>query len=218
LKNKLSGNLRLIVILEIAAFLLLIIVGLIGYYYQIPFEDLTANPLSQLNIPFYQGILQRVGLILWGFVVILPLFTNYILDSSKIPGETKRFLLFSGIFFGYFLIDELLLIHNFIFPKVLNIHQLLVLILYAVTTFFFLLRFRNILNDKYSWVFLIAILFLGLSMIIDILSYLKVIQFEIRYFLDDGAKFLGIFNLFVYYFFYCKDLILDYKDHYKIKN
>ncbi len=218
MKNKLSGNLRLIVILEIAAFLLLIIVGLIGYYYQIPFEDLTANPLSQLNIPFYQGILQRVGLILWGFVVILPLFTYYILESSKIPGETKRFLLFSGIFFGYFLIDELLLIHNFIFPKVLNIHQLLVLILYAVTTFFFLLRFRNILNDKYSWVFLIAILFLGLSMIIDILSYLKVIQFEIRYFLDDGAKFLGIFNLFVYYFFYCKDLILDYKYHYKIKN
>jgi hypothetical protein len=218
LKNKLSGNLRLIVILEIAAFLLLIIVGLIGYYYQIPFEDLTANPLSQINIPFYQGILQRVGLILWGFVVILPLFTYYILESSKIPGETKRFLLFSGIFFGYFLIDELLLIHNFIFPKVLNIHQLLVLILYAVTTFFFLLRFRNILNDKYSWVFLIAILFLGLSMIIDILSYLKVIQFEIRYFLDDGAKFLGIFNLFVYYFFYCKDLILEYKYHYKIKN
>ncbi len=218
MKNKLIGNLRLIVILEISAILLLIIVGLIGYYYQIPFEDLTANPLSQINIPFYQGILQRVGLILWGFVVILPLFTCYILESSKIPGETKRFLLFSGIFFGYFLIDELLLIHNFIFPKVLNIHQLLVVIVYAVLTLIFLIRFRIIIKNNFLWLFVIAISFLGLSVLVDILSYLKVIRFSFRYLLDDGAKFLGIFNLFVYYFIYCKYIILDYKDYYKIRN
>lgn len=195
----------------------MMVIGLIGYYFQLPFQDLTANPLSQFNIPFYQGILQRIGLILWGFVVILPLFTYSVLDSSNILRETKRFLLFSGVFFGYFLIDELLLIHNFIVPKILNVHQLLILILYVAANLFFLLRFRKILCINYLWIFMIAISFLGLSMIIDILSYLKVIHFEIRYFLDDGAKFLGIFNLFIYYLFYCKYLILDYKYHYKIK-
>ena len=196
----------------------MIVIGLIGYYFQVPFQDLTANPLSKFNMPFYQGILQRMGLILWGFVVILPLFTYSVLGSSDILGETRRFLIFSGVFFGYFLFDELLLIHNFILPKILYIHQLPVLILYAAATLFFLLRFRKILRIYYLWVFVIAISFLGLSMIIDILSYLKVIRFSFRYLLDDGAKFLGIFNLFIYYFVYCKDLILDFKCHYKIKN
>jgi len=213
LKNKLIGNFRLILLLEIAAFLIMMVIGFIGYYFQIPFQDLTANPLSKFNIPFYQGILQRIGLILWGFVLILPLLTYSVLGSSDNLGETRRFLLFSGVFFGYFLIDELLLIHNFILPKIINIRQLPVLIFYAAATLFFLLRFRKILIKNYLWVIVIAISFLGLSMIIDILSYQKVIQFEIRYFLDDGAKFLGIFSLFIYYFFYCKDLILDYKSH-----
>ena len=206
-----TAGLKLFIILELLAVLLVCVIGFVGFVFEITFPDLTANPISHLAVPFYQGILQRIGIILWGGTVLITLFTYYNLEPSENLLEIRKFLLSSGIFFGYFLIDELLLIHNFIFPIVLNIHQLLVLILYAVTTLIFLLRFRNILNDKYSGVFLIAILFLGLSMIIDILSYLKVIQFEIRYFLDDGAKFLGIFNLFVYYFFYCKDLILDYK-------
>lgn len=142
--------------------------------------------------------------------MILPLFTYYILKNSNTPGEIKSYLLFSGVFFGYFLIDELLLIHNFIFPKILNIHQLLVLILYAIATLFFLFRFRKTLYANYFLIFVVAIFFLGLSMIIDIFSYLKVIQINNRYFLDDGAKFLGILNLFIYFFLFCKDTILDY--------
>lgn len=213
-----TTGLKLFIILELLAVLLVFVIGFIGFVFEIPFPDLTANPISRMAVPFYQGILQRIGTILWGGTVLLTLFSYSSVESSENLIEIRKFLLSSGIFFGYFLMDELLLIHNFIFPKVLNIHQLLILILYVAATLFFLLRFRKILCINYLWIFMIAISFLGLSMIIDILSYLKVVQFEIRYFLDDGAKFLGIFNLFIYYFFYCKDLILDYKYDYKIKN
>jgi hypothetical protein len=213
-----TTGLKLIIILELFAVLLVFVVGFIGFVFEIPFPDLTANPISRMAVPFYQGILQRIGTILWGGTVLLTLFSYSSMESSENLIEIRKFLLSSGIFFGYFLIDELLLIHNFIFPKVLNIHQLLVVIVYAVLTLIFFIRFRIIIKNNFLWLFVIAISFLGLSVLVDILSYLKVIRFSFRYLLDDGAKFLGIFNLFVYYFFYCKDLILDYKYHYKIKN
>ena len=197
-------DIRFYLILEFFAVILVTIVGLSGFILNISFSDLTANPISRLGVPFYQGILQRFGIIVWGLAVILPLFTFSILKSSETLKEVRKFLLFSGIFFGYFVLDELLLIHNHIFPKVLNIHQLLILIVYAILTLIFLVRFKNIIRHNFPMIFLSAVFFLGLSMMIDIVSYLKIIQFSYRYFLDDSFKFLGIFNLFIYYFVFCK--------------
>ena len=161
----------------------------LGSFFEIPFPDLTANPISRMAVPFYQGILQRIGTILWGGTVLVTLFTYYNLESYENLIEIRKFLLSSGIFFGYFLIDELLLIHNFIFPIVLNIHQLLVVIVYAVLTLIFFIRFRIIITNNFLWLFVIASSFLGLSVLVDILIYLKVIRFSFRYLLDDGAKF-----------------------------
>ena len=195
-----TTNLKLIIVFALIAVLMVLVVGTIGFVFNIPFSDLTANPVSRLNAPFYQGILQRIGMILWGSIVILTLCNYYFLKSSGNLKELRKFLFFSGIFFGYLLMDELLLIHNFIFPKVLNIHQLLVLIVYVFLTIIFLLRFGRIIKNNFLWLFIIAITFLGISMMVDILSYLRVIQLGFRYLLDDGAKFLGTFSLFIYYF------------------
>ena len=134
-------NLKLIIVFALIAVLLVLVVGIVGFVFNIPFSDLTANPVSRLNVPFYQGILQRIGMILWGSIVILTLCNYYFLKSSGNLKELRKFLFFSGIFFGYLLMDELLLIHNYIFPKVLNIHQLFVLIVYVFLTLIFLLRF-----------------------------------------------------------------------------
>lgn len=199
-----TEDLKLIIFLELLAVLLVFAAGCIGLVFEIPFADLTANPISHLDAPFYQGILQRIGVILWGGTVLITLFSFSILKSSENLNESKKFLLSSGIFFGYFLMDELLLIHNFIFPEVLNIHQLLVLIVYAVLTLFFLVRFRSIIKNSFVWLFVTAIVFLGISMLVDILSYLNIIQFKFRYLLDDGSKFIGISNLFIYNLIYCK--------------
>ncbi|MBK7377523.1 MAG: hypothetical protein IPJ03_00690 [Ignavibacteriales bacterium] len=192
------------IILELFAVLLVFIVGFIGLVFEIPFTDLTANPISLLDLPFYQGILQRIGVILWGGTVLVTLFSFSILKSSENLKDIKKFLLYSGIFFGYFLMDELLLIHNFILPKVFNIHQLIVLIVYVILTVLFLLKFRNLIKKNNISLFAVAVTFLGLSVLVDILSYLNVVRFSFRYLLDDGLKFLGIANLFIYYLIYCR--------------
>ncbi|MDX1798405.1 MAG: hypothetical protein R3255_07130, partial [Candidatus Lokiarchaeia archaeon] len=109
-----TTNLKLIIVFALIAVLMVLVVGTIGFVFNIPFSDLTANPVSRLNAPFYQGILQRIGMILWGSIVILTLCNYYFLKSSGNLKELRKFLFFSGIFFGYLLMDELLLIHNFI--------------------------------------------------------------------------------------------------------
>lgn len=198
-----TADIRFIV-LELFAVLLVFIVGFIGLVFEIPFANLTANPISLLDLPFYQGILQRIGVILWGGTVLITLFSFSILKSSENLKDIKKFLLYSGIFFGYFLMDELLLIHNFILPKVFNIHQLIVLIVYVILTVLFLYKFRNFIKKNNISLFAIAVTFLGLSVLVDILSYLNVVRFSFRYLLDDGLKFLGIANLFIYYLIYCR--------------
>lgn len=192
------------IILELFAVLLVFIVGFIGLVFEIPFANLTANPISLLDLPFYQGILQRIGVILWGGTVLITLFSFSVLKSSENLKDIKKFLLYSGIFFGYFLMDELLLIHNFILPKVFNIHQLIVLIVYVILTVLFLFRFRNLIKKNNISLFAVAVTFLALSVLVDILSYLNVVRFSFRYLLDDGLKFLGIANLFIYYLIYCR--------------
>jgi hypothetical protein len=57
--------------------------------------------------------------------------------------------------------------------------------------------------------FLSAISLLALSMMIDIFSYLKIIKFSFRYFLDDSLKFLGIFNLFIYFFIFNRNKLIN---------
>ncbi|MBK6914298.1 MAG: hypothetical protein IPH11_11835 [Ignavibacteriales bacterium] len=198
-----TADIRFIV-LELFTVLLVFIVGFIGLVFEIPFANLTANPISLLDLPFYQGILQRIGVILWGGTVLITLFSFSVLKSSENLKDIKKFLLYSGIFFGYFLMDELLLIHNFILPKVFNIHQLIVLIVYVILTVLLLLKFRNLIKKNNISLFAVAVTFLGLSVLVDILSYLNVVRFSFRYLLDDGLKFLGIANLFIYYLIYCR--------------
>ena len=204
-----SKDLKLIIFLELLAVVLVVVIGFSGLIFGIPFPDLTSNPLSRLGLPFYQGVMQRLGLLIWACAAVLPLFTLFALWSVNNINEIKWYLLLSGIFFGYFVFDELLLIHNFIFPRVFHVHQLLVLIIYMIITVLFLIRFRKTLKGNYFFIFLTALAFLGMSMLIDILSYLKVVQFSFRYLLDDSIKFLGIFNLLIYYFLFCKKVIVE---------
>ena len=209
MKQLSQSSSRIIFALEIVAFSIVILIWISGIVFSIPFPELSANPISFLNAPFYQGILNRLGLLFWGFLLILNLFTYNLLGIDDKMKETKIFLLYSSLLFGFFLMDEMLLVHNYIFPKVLKIHQLLVLILYAVTALLFVIKFRKIIKNNYLLLYLAAISFLAMSMLVDILSYLKIIHFSFRYFLDDSIKFIGIFNLFIYYFMFCRKKLFE---------
>lgn len=207
--RKISSNLKLILYLELFAILILICIGVLGQIFSIPIPMLTANPISFLKAPFYQGILHRLGLMFWSFIVIINLFTYTIIKNKNYSSEETSFLLFSSLFFGFFMFDEMLLIHNDILPKLIGIHQLIVLIIYTIVALIFLLSFKKTILKNFPVLFLSAISLLALSMMIDIFSYLKIIKFSFRYFLDDSLKFLGIFNLFIYFFIFNRNKLIN---------
>lgn len=189
-----------IYIIEILSILILVLVILFSIFLKIPFDQISANPLVQYKAPLYMGLLNRIGIIFWCGTVFVTLFSylylNLLKESSK---DMNRFFLSSCLFFGYFLLDELFLLHGVFIPKVIGIHQLIVLIIYAFSAFCFVIYFRLLIIKSGSIFFLAAISLLGGSVIVDILSYLKILDIGFRYILDDGLKYLGILTLFIYY-------------------
>jgi hypothetical protein len=199
-----------IIWLELLTIFALSFVVVIALYFNIPLVDLTANPYSKLKIPYYMGLFQRAGIIIWCATVFITFFTSVLLNNFyKSKNRFKKFLLYSSFLFGYFMLDEIFLFHGLIIPRFLGIHQLIVLILYAIILLVFLIIFlKEILKTNYIY-FFIAVTFLGLSVTIDILSYLKAIKIDFRYLLDDGFKVFGLVNLFIYYFVNCYFSIIE---------
>ena len=196
-KSKLNW---LIITIELFSIFLLIILYLFSYFAQVPFENISASPLIKYKAPLYTGLLNKAGIIFWCGSVFISFFCYKMLSLVKESDKDLcRFFLYSFLFFGYFLLDELFQLHGRIIPQYIGIHQLIVLIIYAVVTIWFIFYFRKtIIKTEYIY-FFIAVLFLGSSVIVDISSYLKILQIDFRYLLDDGFKYLGIVNLFLYF-------------------
>lgn len=201
---------RTALLIELIGILILILLIVSGMIFDIPFEHFSANLISELGKPFYLGILNKIGVVFWSFSIIINFFTYILLknENSILTWEMK-FLLYSCIFFGYFLLDELFELHGIILPRYIGIHQLIVLIIYGMVTFFYIFYFRKEISNSYFPIFFLAISFLAISVFTDIFSYLGIIHLSFRYLLDDGAKFLGTVNLFIYFFILGQNLILN---------
>lgn len=199
---------NLITIFITTVCLLLLII--ISNQSQISFDKFSANPNSATGEPFYTGIIYKLGIVFWSATVIVSLF-GFILFKKLSPNEQNpiKYLGYSSLFFGYFLCDELFQLHGTIFPKYIGIKQLLLLIVYSIIAIIYLVKFRmEILKSSYGFL-IAAFCLLALSMITDILSYLKIINLSFRYILDDGAKFLGIVNLFLYFINYSLNAVIN---------
>jgi hypothetical protein len=189
-----------IIYLELSSLLFLLVVFFIGSFLNISFENFSANPISRFKMPLYTGIIHIISLLFWCASTVIPIFIFFNIKSLNINSEWKKFMFYSSLFFGYFLLDELILLHSIIIPKYIGIHQLIVLIIYIVAALVYFISLRKlILKTEYFYLFL-AFLLLGFSVITDIMSYLKIININFRYLLDDGFKFLGLVNLFIYFF------------------
>lgn len=207
-----------ILTVEVISIVFVLILVLFAYQYQIPFVKLSANPVSSTGEHFYTGILYKVGIVFWSAVVTTSLISFLILRYFRYDFQSaERFAGFSFLFFGYFLADEIFQLHGTVFPKFFGIKQLFVLGFYAIFAIIFFIYFRGVIKKNKYITLIIAFLFLATSYFTDILSYLKVINFSYRYILDDGSKFLGIVNLFIFYLAFCFNNIISMENSKKLK-
>ena len=158
---------------------------------------LTMDQSAVANIPPYIGVFSSIGILLWCVCAAICLFTYGVLKKANQAQEYANFLLFSGLITTLLLIDDLFLLHEFVFPKYLYISERIVYAAYMIVFSSFFIRFRKIFQKTEFVILLAAILSLGLSMIADM------IWEGLPTFVEDTFKLVGITTWVTYFVRLC---------------
>lgn len=182
-------------------FLLLLV--LLSLYQDSPISKFTRDPAATAGISPLTGVASHFGVLLLTASGAICLFSWVILKKSGV-GQLSVFLLCSGLMSIFLGLDDLLMLHESVYPRLFGISEKGVFLIYALILLGGSIKFRHvILKTEYS-VLLLAIGFLGLSLIVDgVQEYVDAVLGQWRIFLEDGSKFLGIVAWFGYYLRCC---------------
>lgn len=174
--------------------------------------ELVADPGEITKQPSHLGFLSQIGNLLWCATTAICLFSAYIVRAERID-RSKRlflFLLFSGLFSGQLLLDDLFRLHEKA-GKVLfgseapistaaqNFAELLVFVIYGLFTVAFLVSFKKVILRSNYLFLLLAICFFGLSILVDMTPD----TMQGHHILEESSKLLGIFSWFIYFVRFC---------------
>jgi hypothetical protein len=203
------------------ACLFLIAVRLMGKIFSISTYDLTADPAEIAGKLPYIGFFSNVGNLLWCGAAAICIFTAFL---TKVDQTTARrwfiFLLASFFLTVSLLLDDLFQIHEyyhaifFAFQKVdvplkdktmQNIFELLYMCAMYLGPFgLYIFYFRKYFRHTEYLYFILAIFFFTLSIVIDMTPETLLPE---HFFIEDGAKLLGIFSWLTYFYRTCNSIM-----------
>ncbi len=165
--------------------LLIICCYFVAIKYEIPFIELTADPATIHSAHPFTGIISNLGIVLWTIAMSVSLLSGAILTTA---GNTKKgkFLILIGMMTAILMLDDLFMMHDYLFVDFEIVFYLIYAVFVAVL---FIKYYRLILKNNYSFL-VAAVIFLGLSVVLDITMENSGIQ----YLFEDGLKFLGILS------------------------
>lgn len=174
-------------------------IGLVLYIHataEVPLGTLTRDPLS--GKPAYLGLLSQAGILVWAAGAAVCLLAGTVLRGTP----DGRFMLGAGILSIVLCVDDAFLLHDEVLPLV-GIPEGVIYAAYLGMIVLFFAAFRRAIFRSGYGVLLLALAFLGLSVICDAwgLPWLD------PYLLEDGAKFAGI-ALWTGYLFSTASLVL----------
>ena len=159
----------------------------------IEMKKLSMDALQQLKQPFYLGQLSNLGILSWCAAAVVCLFASIIISIQNKSVEDRKFLRWFGTLSIILLLDDMLMLHESVFPNYFNISEIYIELFYFVYVVIFLYKFWYIIVEKtyYGYLFL-AFFFLGTSVAIDINIFPGGIDVE------DSFKIFGILT-YTYY-------------------
>ncbi len=175
---------------------LLFIVVTIHQQTKTDLSDLTQDQVTVAGVPPYAGLLSNIGVLFWSFSAAICLFCSAVLRKDINNRELPSFLFFSGILTSIFLLDDLFLFHENLYPAYLNMPEKAVYSAYGIMVLLYFIRFRmTILSTDFLLLF-IAFGFFGLSIVsgnglVDLPSS--------EYLFREGTKLFGIVTWFAYF-------------------
>jgi hypothetical protein len=179
--------------------MMLITIGVFGVIYELNMGTITRDVAVIGNIHPLSGFLSTLGIFLWCVAASISFFAAFIVRNFK-RKKTFLFLLSSAALSTYLLFDDAFMFHENLASSYLGINEKVVLVLLGVAVFAYLFTFRNIILKTHYYVLLLALGFLGFSVLIDVITvrWLDELGYWI-YFIEDGAKWIGIASWCSYY-------------------
>ena len=148
------------------------------------------------------GFLSNFGAFLWCTTAAICLFTAMILHRLN-KTDLVRFFIFSGLLSAYLLFDDFFMFHEELGPRYLGLNEKVIVGLLGLCVLVYLVYFQRVILCRTNWLFLfLALAFLSTSAGIDTILYRGLearIGFDWAFFLEDGAKWLGIASWCSYY-------------------
>lgn len=153
------------------------------------------------SAPVYLGIFSNIGIFLWFTAGAISLFSGKILSSVKNDRNFSSFLMQFGLFTIMLAIDDFFMLHESFFPILLKIPEKLILLSYALTMLFLLIKFRKILLHNNLKLFIATMLLFCLSIIADQILPDKMYFLKPgdNFLVEDGFKFLAIISWSFYF-------------------
>jgi hypothetical protein len=148
-------------------------------------------------------ILSQIGILFWCISVSLCLFCSVIIDREKsLLKKVAVFLRFFGLVTLVLLLDDLFLLHESIFPKLLKTSEEFIYLCYLVAILVGLFKFKTIVLHTQWLILLLSFIFFSFSLVID---FIPLFSFSVglRILLEDGCKLFGIVNWFCYFGLVC---------------
>lgn len=148
------------------------------------FGELSRDPTTVLNGPFYLGYYSNLGMLVWAAAATTALLGQYLLRRVG-HVEQARLLLAASVITVAIMLDDLFLLHDAVYREV-GIPQYAPFTAYGLAIAAFSWRFRHQLGAGLLLIFA-AVSCLGLSAVVDTLFHLQP-----PYLIEDGAKALGL--------------------------
>lgn len=155
---------------------------------------LSQDPLAQIGQPFYLGMISNLGILIWMATASVALFASFHLKAGPAHPQRVSFLRWVAVFSLLLMSDDLLMLHEQVFPVYLHFPEKLVYVFYMVYLCILFAKFWRFLFDQVKCKVLIFAFFLfGMSVAIDVDIFPGGIDIE------DSFKILGI-TTYAYFF------------------
>ena len=163
-------------------------------FFDVSIPVMTRDAAALAQIPPLWGIVSNLGILLWCAAASIGFFTAAALRSNG-PSDAFRFLLFSSLLTAYLLFDDFFQFHENLAVHYIGLNERVVVAASGIATAAYLIAFRRFILQRTRFVILLLALgFFAASVAIDVVLepwlIMGIGQWE--YFLEDGAKLLGI--------------------------
>ncbi len=181
-------------------------------FFGVLFSDFSADPAFLAKMHPLKGSLSNLGVLLWNATTVACLFTAAVLRARG-ARESFRFFLSAGLLSGYLTFDDMFMIHEYLVPRYLGVSEKWFVGCLGIVAAVFFIRFRQVILRSEFGLLVLALGFLSLSVVVDLLGNRLYQYGDWQFVGEDAPKWLGIACWCGYYLRTCYRAFVDHNRH-----